>query len=97
MASVGVSLRRLQAFLEAQDAVPQPRLPAAAPGEAALEVLIPRLGRAQLETLLRSYEDLLPKGRLKKDVLALLSPDMVRRGLLHDGVPYGDLRSYGPR
>ena len=39
MASVGVSLRRLQAFLEAQDAVPQPRLPAAAPGEAALEVV----------------------------------------------------------
>ena len=35
-------------------------------GEAALEVLIPRLGRPQLEALLLSYESVLPKGRLKK-------------------------------
>jgi hypothetical protein len=35
-------------------------------GEASLEVLIPRLGRSQLEALLLSYDSVLPKGRLKK-------------------------------
>ena len=40
-------------------------------GEAALDVLVPRLGRPALEALLLSYESVLPKGRLRKGVCSV--------------------------